>query len=47
MKKKLKTELKELLTDGWTDWERDTQWKSYLETEIKTHYPSIYKIFEK
>ena len=42
--KKLKRQLKELLTSGWTEFERKTQWKSYLEEEVKPYYPEVYEV---
>lgn len=37
-------ELKELLTSGWSERERKTEWKSYLVEEVKPYFPVVYKL---
>ncbi len=42
----IRHELKGLLTSGWSQRERETDWKNYLEDEVKPYYPRIYQIFK-
>ncbi len=46
MKEKLRKELKELLTSGWSEREKKTQWESYLEEEVKPYFPEVYKLLK-
>jgi hypothetical protein len=38
----LRTELKGLLTNGWSDRERNREWNSYLEDDVKPYWPKAY-----
>lgn len=42
---KLKKELIEYMTNGWTNWERKN-WNEYLEDEVKECFPEVYKFLK-
>jgi hypothetical protein len=41
----LRREIRECLTNGWSEHER-THWDDYLEEEIKPYYPTLYKFLK-
>ena len=44
---KLALQIAAKLTSGWSAGERRTQWKPFLEDEIKPNYPLLYELLKK
>lgn len=44
-KEKLRKEFKEFMMNGWSEWERKTQWEIYLKEDVK-HFPLLYKFMK-
>lgn len=44
--KTLQKELKECLTNGWSEHEK-SHWKDYLEEEVKPYWPALYDFLKK